>query len=92
MLNTCPKWYSCGTVAGMWTDEAMSNAIGVPTNVTTYGSASSDYTGNCKDFTIQVEVIRCSIADNDFIYRHISNSIYGTRYPETCDLAFCGMM
>ena len=83
---------SCGSEAAMWTDEDMPKYIGVSTNVTVYGSYSPDYSNNCKEYTIQVEVMRCSLIDHDFIYRYISNSLYGTKYPDSCVFAFCGMM
>ena len=92
MLNKCPKKYSCGSYIGMWTDEDMPTDIGVSTNVTVYGSVSTDYSNNCKRHTIQVEVMRCSLIDHDFIYRPINNRYYGTKYPESCEFAFCGMM
>ena len=55
----------------MWTDEDMPKDIGVSTNVTVYGSYSPDYSNNCKAWKIQVEVMRCSLLDHDFIYRYI---------------------
>ena len=91
LLNKCPKRNSCGTVFPMWTDEDMPKVIGVPTNVTVYGSSLSDLSSNCKDDTIQVEVMRCSLIDHDLIYRYIDGP-YKNKYPDTCNLAFCGMM
>ena len=91
MLNKCPKQWSCGSTA-MWTDEDMPKDIGVSTNVTVYGSASRDYRRDCKAYKIQIEVMRCSLIDHDFIYRYINNGVYGTKYPDFCGLAFCGMM
>ena len=76
----------------MWTDEDMPKDIGVLTGITAYGSVSSDYSSFCKYHTIKVEVMRCSLIDHDFIYRYISNSLYGTKYPDSCVFAFCGMM
>ena len=75
----------------MWTDEDMPKDIGVSTIVTVYGSVSADYSSFCKEYKIQVEVMRCSLIDHDFIYRYIDGP-YNTRYPDTCDFAFCGMM
>ena len=92
LLNKCPKYRSCGSNVGIWTDEDMPTDIGVSTNVTAYGSASRDYSSNCKYVTIQVEVMRCSLIDHDFIYRYISNNAYSTKYPDSCVFAFCGMM
>ena len=92
MLNKCPKRCSCGTYAGMWTDEDMPTAIGISTNVTAYASYSLDYSNNCRYATTQVEVMRCSLINHDFIYRYINNTYYNIKYPDICDLAFCGMM
>ena len=75
----------------MWTDEDMPKDIGVPTNVTVYASILPVGVG-CKFATMQVEVMRCSLINHDFIYRYISNSYFGTTYPDVCDFAFCGMM
>ena len=73
----------------MWTDEDMPKDIGVATNVTAYGSVAH----GCKYWTIQVEMMRCSLVDHDFIYRYINNlNRYNTRYPDSCDFAFCGMI
>ena len=91
MLNKCPKQWSCGST-GMWTDEDMPKDIGISTNVTVYASVSPDYSNNCKDYPVQVEVMRCSLIDHDFIYRYINNRYYGTKYPDTCVFAFCGTM
>ena len=92
MLNKCPKRYSCGSYIGMWTDEDMPKDIGVSMHVTVYGSVSDDYSNNCKFATTQVEVMRCSLIDHDFIYRYISTHVYSTKYPDSCVYAFCGMM
>ena len=91
-MNKCPKVKSCGSYYGMWTDEDMPTNIGVPMHVTAYGSASHDYSRECKHWTIQVEVMRCSLIDHDFIYRYISTHVYSTKYPDSCVFAFCGMM
>ena len=94
MLNKCPKNHSCGANLPYWTDAAMPSDVGVPTNITVYGSWSDDYSSNCKLHTAQVEVMRCSMStDHDFIYRYTGvNSRYNTAYPSTCYLAFCGVM
>ena len=76
----------------MWTDEDMPKDIGVSTNVTVYGSWSHDYSSRCKEFIIQVEVMRCSLIDHDFIYRYISNNYFDATYPDSCYFAFCGMI
>ena len=76
----------------MWTDEDTPKDVGVPTNVTAYGSSSYDYSSRCKEFTIEVEMMRCSLIDHDFIYRHINNSAHGTKYHTGCAFAFCGVM
>ena len=92
-MNKCPKVFSCGTSVGMWTDEDMPKDIGVSTSITAYGSISHDYSNRCKTWTIQAEVMRCSLIDHDFIYRYINNlNRYNTRYPDSCEFAFCGMM
>ena len=92
LLNKCPKVFSCGSLYAIWTDEDTPKDIGVPTNVTAYGSSSYDYSSRCKEFTIEVEMMRCSLIDHDFIYRHINNSAHGTKYFSGCAFAFCGML
>ena len=76
----------------MWTDEDMPKDIGVTTNVTVYGSILRSSSNGCKTYTIQVDVMRCSLIDHDFIYRHINNSAHGTKYHTGCAFAFCGVM
>ena len=90
MLDKCPKVYSCGTAVGIWTDEDMPTDIGISATVTVYGS--SNHGNYCKQFTIQVEVMRCSLINNDFIYKYTGSNSAVTSYPDICDLAFCGMM
>ena len=92
MMDKCLLRYSCGTNVAMWTDEPMPKDIGVPTNVRVYGSRSADYRSLCKQYTIQVEVVRCSLIDHDLVYRYISNDYYNTPYPDNCPFAFCGVM
>ena len=87
MLSKCPRQYSCGANIPYWTDEPMPTAIGIPTRVTAYASLSWDYNDACKYFNIQIEVMRCSLTDHDFIYRHPDVNDYNG----TCWATFCGM-
>ena len=83
MLDSCPKWLSCGTVYPYWTDERMPTIVGVEATVLVYGTSRS----NCKGYTNKVQVMRCSWdSPNDLIYK------YNSRYTGKCATAFCGMM
>ena len=74
----------------MWTDEDMPKDIGISRYITVYGSLSADYSNGCKQYKIQVEVMRCSLINHDFIYRYIKGP-YTAKYPDICYFAFCGM-
>lgn len=83
MLNTCPKYQSCGARWPLWTDEPMPTVVGVRSKIIVYGSSET----NCRRKTYTVEVMRCSWdTDHDLIYKQITNSGAG------CQTAFCGMM
>lgn len=79
LLNTCPPKNSCGTVGGIWSDEAMPREVGVVTPITAYVS----YANNCTYYSESVSVVRCSHALNDVVYRY-----EGDRH---CYFGFCGM-
>ena len=82
MLNTCPKWLSCGAYYPIWTDEKMPQVVGVESRVPVYGVFRVD----CKRYTYQVKVIRCSWdTPHDLIYKQTKD------YSLNCNDAFCGM-
>ena len=86
MLNTCPPMYSCGTIYPMWTDEEMPEDVLSAATINASAYAIGDPSSNCKHFTFQVEVMRCSLdTDYDLIYRYIRD------YRSECLGAFCGM-
>ena len=80
MLDTCPPAYSCGTHAGMWTDDAMPTNVGIQKNINAYGS----FTKGCKSYIQSISVIRCSSKAADFVYKYTDPTAY-------CKLSFCGM-
>ena len=80
LLNTCPPPYSCGTLAGIWSDAAMPTKIGAVTSITAYASWSNK---GCKEFLESVSVVRCSDSVADFVYRHNGSG--------NCYRGFCGM-
>ena len=83
MLDSCPKYLSCGTNIPYWTNQRMPQEVGVETAVKVYGVLAD----NCRWFTASIQVMRCSIKTaNDFIYRQTTN------YSYPCGEAFCGMM
>ena len=79
MLDKCPPTYSCGTAAGLWTDNQMPTIVGVQRRIEAYGSWSS----GCKEFTKVMHVMRCSDNSFDLIYKYLGDS--------DCTLGFCGM-
>ena len=92
MLNKCPnKKYSCGTLNAYWTDDEMPQQIEVETLVNAYEATYVKLLGlissrKCQYRSVQLKVMRCSPAPNDFIYKLTSY------VEETCTKAFCGMM
>ena len=81
MLNSCPSSSSCGTHAGMWTDEEMPSAVGESIVISVYGS----YSNKCKYGTWSILVMRCSNdTDYDFIYQYNEDAT-------SCSYSFCGM-
>ena len=81
MLDSCPKWKSCGTRYPYWTDERMPKAIGIESTVQVYGVRADD----CKRVTKIIKVMRCSWdTSHDLIYKQ-TDDLNGT-----CDSAFCG--
>ena len=57
----------------------MPGDVGAVAHITVYGSWKSD----CKDFSKSASVMKCSLAQNDFIYKYDDDGKY-------C-LGFCGM-
>lgn len=83
MLNSCPKYNSCGTLDPWYTDADMPTAVGVPTAISAYEVGS---VGDCPGYPQRIEVIRCSWrTDHDLIYKQVKFG-FGT-----CRDAFCGM-
>ena len=81
ILDTCPPDYSCGTLAGLWTDDVMPSAVGVKKNISVYAS----WQNNCRQYIRTAAVIRCSAQiPNDFVYQY-------TDLSTACYLSFCGM-
>ena len=81
MLNSCPPTRSCGTLAGIWTDQEMPSVLGKSTEVSIFAS----YSGICKYLIKSILVMRCSYDTSyDFIYRYIDSYT-------TCAFSFCGM-
>ena len=82
MLDSCPKWKSCGTLTPFWTDERMPKAIGVETMVEVYGVRED----NCRYYTKNIKVIRCTWDTSyDFIYKKTDDAL------TNCNQAFCSM-
>ena len=82
MLDSCPKWFSCGGRYPYWTDYDMPKDIGLPTTITAYGVVGR----SCKHVNRKMEVMRCSWrTKHDLIYR------YTDVYYIACSNAFCGM-
>ena len=83
MLDSCPKWKSCGTYYPLWTDEKMPTQIGVVNTIYIYGVWKND----CKWVLREISVMRCSWdSPNDLIYNGLG---LDTR---ACSEAFCGIM
>ena len=82
MLDSCPKWLSCGAAVSYWTNHTASKTIGVETTVKAYGISGT----NCTTYTEEIKVIRCSWdTDFDLIYKQSKST------PFTCVQGFCGM-
>lgn len=82
MLDSCPKWFSCGGRYPYWTDDLMPKAVGEITEVSIYGVVGND----CKHVTQAMEVVRCSWdSPHDFVYRYVG------KYYQSCSNSFCGM-
>ncbi|XP_067951364.1 pancreatic secretory granule membrane major glycoprotein GP2-like [Watersipora subatra] len=81
MLNTCPKWKSCGTSWPYWTDAPLPSDtdIGVIKQAYAFRVNRDD----CKSYSIALEILRCS--PKDVIYR------YTGEHKTLCADAFCGM-
>ena len=83
MLDSCPKYHSCGTFYPYWTNEMMPKEVGVEATVTVYGVEGD----NCQKHWRLVEVMRCSnTTAHDLIYKPFNG--FGSR----CLDGFCGMM
>ena len=83
MLDSCPKWKSCGTEYPFWTDERMPRAVGVEVTVKVYGV----YRDNCRRYSEMLKVMRCSRKrPNDLIYKQTRNY-----RASVCSEAYCSM-
>ena len=88
MLNTCPPYFSCRALYPIWTDEEAPADILSLATINVYGSAHGHGLPSsfCKQYTYQVEVMRCSLdTDYDLIYRYVGD------YKNQCNSTFCGM-
>ena len=84
MLDSCPKYYSCGTIGPIWTDDRIPTAVGVVQRVTAY--QVNGRARNCRWFRRRIAVMRCSDStEYDYIYKYVGD------YPDTCAVGFCGM-
>ena len=79
LADWCIPHDSCGTSVALWSDDPMPSEIGVVQPIQVYG----EYEGNCRNWALNVSVVRCSSAVADFVYRYDDD--YG------CFLGFCGM-
>ena len=87
MSNTCSPIYSCGTENPIWTDEEAPEDVVSLAAINVYASAyqSSDPLSNCKQWTFQVQAMRCSLdTGHNLIYRYIGV------YRDNCSGVFCG--
>lgn len=66
MLDHCIPDYSCGSSATIWTNAAKPSEVGVKMATIVYVS----WANRCKSDTQSAEVIRCSDATYDLIYRY----------------------
>ena len=87
---------SCGSREPYWSDEEMPTHTGLPiTNITMYSThAETAYeaahnSSNCRDHPKPLQVIRCTSAKDDFIYKFYSDG--GADYHVYCINTFCGM-
>jgi len=80
MQDKCVPEFSCGGAVALWTDATIPRRLGVATNVTAYGSW---YTRSCRQYSVQISVMRCSYHSHDLIYRYLSRSA-------GCPFSFCG--
>ncbi|XP_067940137.1 uromodulin-like [Watersipora subatra] len=81
MLDSAPKYESCGSLWPYWTDAEMPTDVGVVKRVEAFGVQDQFP----KAYSSQIEVMRCSEAKNDFIYRHTGP------YYDMCQSTYCGM-
>lgn len=83
MLNSCPKFRSCGTRDSLYTDEDMPEEVGKATLIYAYRA----FDDVCGTKPKPIQALRCSLTtDHDYIYRYVGEYINGTCYS-----AFCGM-
>ena len=83
MLNSCPKYRSCGAIYPLWSDDEMPDEIGKITVAYAYEVKFS----NCRTWIRAMQVMRCSWnTDHDLIYKYI-----GADINDQCSSAFCGM-
>ena len=89
MLNSCPKFQSCGTLNPVWTDGKEPKQVGVSIRTGLYVVLRPVGNNVCRKrpHSTWLEVIRCSWdTDHDLIYRLVGY------YANNCHAAFCGMM
>ena len=87
LLNTCPKYFSCGTYKPYWSDDVPPAAVGVPATITAY----TVYGPHCRYNPAKLQVMRCSLnTPHDLIYKYLSMGHH--KYYTNCRYAFCGML
>ena len=94
LLNTCPLYLSCGTLAPYWSDDVPPTAVGIPATITAYVSFAPN--NICKydptNYNRKLQVMRCSLSTpHDLIYKYIPSGVGIDVYQDTCNKAFCGM-
>lgn len=78
LLTKCVPAYSCGTVGGMWSDDADPTTVGVSQSINLFVSAADI----CKYDTYKGSVLRCSDSPDDLIYKYEGRGL--------CVSGFCG--
>ena len=102
MLNKCMKRLSCGTNYPYYKVEVAPAEIGVLSNITANMSAFHIGKGDdCKHYSkdsyysmynVQLEVMRCSLAEHDIIYKYIPSGSSHTIFHDVYWDTFCGML
>ncbi|KAF6016429.1 hypothetical protein EB796_025270 [Bugula neritina] len=84
LLDSCPKYKSCGSLYPLWSDEPMPTKVGVVSTIKMYAVVGN----NCKKAALDLQVMRCSPRKNDYIYVTAKPSV---KKNYKCSDAFCGM-